>query len=50
MPTAAPVYSNVYLLLPTTDSSNYNALQVTITQRITHHISARRTYLEPYPD
>lgn len=40
---ATPVYSNVYLLT-TTDSSNYNGLQVTITQRITHHISASGNY------
>ena len=37
---ANPTYSNVYIL-SSDQNSNYNALQVTVEQRITHHVSAR---------
>ena len=40
---ASPVYSNIYLL-SSDQTSNYNGLQVTVTQRITHHISASGNY------
>jgi hypothetical protein len=40
---ATPVYSNVYVL-SSDQSSNYNGLQVTVTQRITHHVSASGSY------
>lgn len=40
---ANPTYSNVYIL-SSDQNSNYNALQVTVEQRITHHVSARGFY------
>jgi outer membrane receptor protein involved in Fe transport len=41
---ASPVYSNVYLL-SSDQTSNYSGLQVNVTQRITHHVSARGYYI-----
>jgi outer membrane receptor protein involved in Fe transport len=41
---ASPLYSNVYLL-SSDQTSNYNGLQVNVTQRITHHISASGYYI-----
>ncbi|MBS1799486.1 MAG: TonB-dependent receptor [Acidobacteria bacterium] len=40
---ASPIYSNVFIIR-SNQNSNYNGLQVTIEQRITHHISARGYY------
>ena len=40
---ANPMYSNVWIIR-SNQNSNYNALQVVIEQRITHHISARGYY------
>lgn len=40
---AAPVYSNVFIIR-SNQNSNYNGLQVTVEQRLTHHISARGYY------
>jgi outer membrane receptor protein involved in Fe transport len=40
---ANPAYSNVFIIR-SNQNSNYNGLQVTIEQRITHHISARGYY------
>ena len=40
---ANPMYSNVYIIR-SNQNSNYNGLQVTVTQRITHHVSARGYY------
>jgi hypothetical protein len=38
-----PIYSNVFIIR-SNQNSNYNGLQVSIEQRITHHISARGYY------
>jgi outer membrane receptor protein involved in Fe transport len=40
---AAPAYSNVFIIR-SNQNSNYNGLQITIEQRITHHVSARGYY------
>jgi outer membrane receptor protein involved in Fe transport len=40
---ANPTYSNVFIIR-SNQNSNYNGLQVTLEQRITHHISARGYY------
>jgi hypothetical protein len=40
---ANPAYSNVFIIR-SNQNSNYNGLQVTLEQRITHHISARGYY------
>jgi hypothetical protein len=40
---ANPAYSNVFIIR-SNQNSNYNGLQVTIEQRITHHVSARGYY------
>ncbi|MEO6802917.1 MAG: carboxypeptidase regulatory-like domain-containing protein [Granulicella sp.] len=40
---ASPIYSNVYIIR-SNQNSNYNGLQVTVEQRITHHVSARGYY------
>jgi outer membrane receptor protein involved in Fe transport len=40
---ANPVYSNVYIL-SSDQNSNYNGLQVTVTQRLTHRVSASGFY------
>jgi outer membrane receptor protein involved in Fe transport len=40
---ATPMYSNVWLIR-SNQNSNYNGLQLTIEQRITHHVSARGYY------
>lgn len=40
---ASPMYSNVWIIR-SNQNSNYNGLQVTVEQRITHHISARGYY------
>jgi outer membrane receptor protein involved in Fe transport len=40
---ASPTYSNVYIL-SSDQTSNYNGLQVTVTQRVTHHVSASGSY------
>ena len=41
---SAPVYSNVYIL-GSTQTSNYNGLQLNIEKRISHHFSARGFYV-----
>lgn len=40
---AVPLYSNVWIIR-SNQNSNYNGLQVTLEQRITHHISAKGYY------
>jgi outer membrane receptor protein involved in Fe transport len=40
---AAPIYSNVYIIR-SNQNSNYNGLQLTLEQRLTHHFSARGYY------
>jgi hypothetical protein len=40
---ASPIYSNVWIIR-SNQNSNYNALQVKIEQRLTHHISASGYY------
>lgn len=40
---ANPAYSNVFIIR-SNQNSNYNGLQVTLEQRITHHVSARGYY------
>jgi hypothetical protein len=40
---ASPLYTNVFIIR-SNQNSNYNALQVTIEQRVTHHVSARGYY------
>lgn len=40
---ATPIYSNVYIIR-SNQNSNYNGLQITIEQRITHRISAKGYY------
>jgi hypothetical protein len=40
---ANPIYSNVFIIR-SNQNSNYHGLQVTLEQRITHHISARGYY------
>ncbi|MGI4830126.1 MAG: carboxypeptidase regulatory-like domain-containing protein [Janthinobacterium lividum] len=40
---ATPMYSQVYIIR-SNQTSNYNSLQVTVEQRITHHVSARGFY------
>ena len=40
---ANPIYSNVYIIR-SNQNSNYNGLQVTLEQRITHRVSARGYY------
>ncbi len=40
---ANPVYSNVWIIR-SNQNSNYNGLQVTLEQRVTHHVSARGYY------
>jgi outer membrane receptor protein involved in Fe transport len=40
---ASPVYSNVYVL-SSDQNSNYNGLQVNVTQRVTHRVSASGFY------
>jgi outer membrane receptor protein involved in Fe transport len=40
---ASPVYSNVYNI-QSNQGSNYNGLQVTVEQRLTHRISAKGSY------
>jgi outer membrane receptor protein involved in Fe transport len=39
----APLYSNVFIIR-SNQNSNYNGLQVTLEQRITHHVSAKGYY------
>jgi outer membrane receptor protein involved in Fe transport len=40
---AVPLYSNVWIIR-SNQNSNYNGLQVTLEQRITHHVSAKGYY------
>jgi outer membrane receptor protein involved in Fe transport len=40
---ANPIYSNVWIIR-SNQNSNYNALQIVLEQRITHHLSARGYY------
>lgn len=40
---ATPLYSNVWIIR-SNQNSNYNGLQVTVEQRLTHHVSARGYY------
>src|SRR5882757_6300862 len=40
---AAPLYSNVYIIR-SNQNSNYNGLQITLEQRLTHHVSAKGYY------
>ncbi|HEY6376668.1 MAG TPA: TonB-dependent receptor, partial [Edaphobacter sp.] len=40
---ANPIYSNVFIIR-SNQNSNYNGLQVSLEQRITHHVSARGYY------
>jgi outer membrane receptor protein involved in Fe transport len=40
---ATPMYSNVWIIR-SNQNSNYNGLQLTLEQRITHHVSARGYY------
>ncbi|MDP9052330.1 MAG: TonB-dependent receptor [Acidobacteriota bacterium] len=40
---ASPIYSNVNIVR-SNQNSNYNSLQITLEQRITHHISAKGYY------
>jgi outer membrane receptor protein involved in Fe transport len=40
---ATPLYSNVFIIR-SNQNSNYNGLQVTLEQRITHHVSAKGYY------
>jgi outer membrane receptor protein involved in Fe transport len=40
---ATPLYSNVFII-SSNQNSNYNGLQVTLEQRITHHVSAKGYY------
>ncbi len=40
---ASPIYSNVWIIR-SNQNSNYNGLQLTVDQRITHHVSARGYY------
>jgi outer membrane receptor protein involved in Fe transport len=40
---AAPLYSNVWIIR-SNQNSNYNGLQVTLEQRLTHHVSAKGYY------
>ncbi|HEY0306859.1 MAG TPA: TonB-dependent receptor [Acidobacteriaceae bacterium] len=40
---AAPIYTNVFIIR-SNQNSNYNGLQVSVEQRITHHISAKGYY------
>ena len=40
---AAPLYSNVFIIR-SNQNSNYNGLQVTLEQRLTHHVSAKGYY------
>jgi outer membrane receptor protein involved in Fe transport len=39
----APIYSNVWIIR-SNQNSNYNGLQVTVEQRLTHHLSAKGYY------
>jgi hypothetical protein len=40
---ATPAYSNVFII-KSNQNSNYHALQLTVTQRLTHHVSAKGYY------
>jgi hypothetical protein len=40
---AVPLYSNVWIIR-SNQNSNYNGLQITLEQRITHHVSAKGYY------
>jgi outer membrane receptor protein involved in Fe transport len=40
---AVPLYSNVWII-GSNQNSNYNGLQVTVEQRLTHHVSAKGYY------
>jgi outer membrane receptor protein involved in Fe transport len=40
---AVPLYSNVWIIR-SNQNSNYNGLQVTVEQRLTHHVSAKGYY------
>ncbi len=40
---ASPIYSNVWIIR-SNQNSNYNSLQVSVEQRLTHHVSARGYY------
>jgi outer membrane receptor protein involved in Fe transport len=40
---ASPIYSNVWIIR-SNQNSNYNGLQVTVEQRLIHHVSARGYY------
>jgi outer membrane receptor protein involved in Fe transport len=40
---AAPLYSNVFIIR-SNQNSNYNGLQITLEQRLTHHVSAKGYY------
>jgi outer membrane receptor protein involved in Fe transport len=40
---ATPLYSNVFIIR-SNQNSNYNGLQITLEQRITHHVSAKGYY------
>ena len=40
---AAPLYSNVYNI-QANQGSNYNGMQVTVEQRVTHRVSAKGSY------
>lgn len=40
---AAPIYSNVWIIR-SNQNSNYNGLQASVEQRLTHHVSARAYY------
>jgi len=40
---ATPMYSNVWIIR-SNQNSNYNAMQITVDERITHHVSARGYY------
>jgi hypothetical protein len=40
---AVPLYSNVWIIR-SNQNSNYNGLQVTVKQRLTHHVSAKGYY------
>lgn len=40
---ASPIYSNVWIIR-SNQNSNYNGLQLTVEQRLTHHVSAKGYY------
>lgn len=40
---ASPMYSNIWII-KSNQNSNYNGIQVTVDQRLTHHISAKGYY------